>query len=81
MPPGRVRRSMRSALTGRRQDRGLAHDLARTTKDTYHRLGSKKARDWPHKKKEKPPGNPIIQVANAEQRRAMQRLKAKQAAA
>jgi len=77
----RVRRSMRSALTGRRQDRGLAHDLARTTKDTYHRLGSKKARDWPHKKKEKPPGNPIIQVANAEQRRAMQRLKAKQAAA
>lgn len=77
----RVRRSMRSALTGRRQDRGLAHDLARTTKDTYARLGSKKARDWPHKKKEKPPGNPNIQVANAEQRRAVQRLKAKREAA
>lgn len=77
----RVRRSMRSALTGRRQDRSLAHDLARTTKDTYDRLGSKKARDWPHKKREKPTGNPIIQPANAEQRRAMKRLKAKQAAA
>lgn len=77
----RVRRSMRSALTGRRQDRGLAHDLARTMKDTYHRPNSKKARDWPHKKKEKPPGNPIIQLANAEQRRAIQRLKTKQAAA
>lgn len=77
----RVRRSMRSALTSRRLDRALAHDLARTTKDTYYRLGSKKARDWPHKKKEKPPGNPIIQMANAEQRRAMQRLKLKRNAA
>jgi len=77
----RVRRSMRSALSGRRQDRGLAYDLARTRKDTYDRHGSKKARDWPHKKKEKPPGNPIIQLANAQQRRAMQRLKTKQAVA
>jgi Transposase DDE domain len=77
----RVRRSMRNALTGRRQDRGLAHDLARATKDSYDRLGSKKARDWPHKKKDKPPGNPIIQAANAEQRRAMQRFKVKRDAA
>jgi hypothetical protein len=77
----RVRRSMRSALSGRRQDRGLAYELARTTKDTYARHGSKKARDWPHKKKEQPPGNPIIQLANAQQRRAMQRLKTKQAVA
>jgi len=77
----RVRRSMRSALAGRRQDRRLAADLACTTKDRYVRRGSKKARDWPHKKTETPPGNPIIQSANAQQRRAMQRLKAKQAAA
>jgi len=77
----RVRRSMRSALSGRRQDRGLAYDLARTTKDTYARHGSKKARDWPHKKKEKPLGDPIIQLANAQQRRAMQRFKTKQAVA
>jgi len=77
----RVRQSMRSALTGRRQDRSLAADLAWTTKDGYVRLGSKKARNWPHKKTETPPGHPNIQSANAEQRSAMQRLKAKQAAA
>jgi Transposase DDE domain len=77
----RVRRSTRSVLTGRRQDRGLAHDLAWAVKDTYQRLGSKKARDWPHKKNEKPPGNPIIQVANAKQRRALKRFEAKRVAA
>ena len=31
----RVRRSMRTALQGRRLDRGLAHDLARATKDVH----------------------------------------------
>lgn len=77
----RVRRSMRRALTGHRRDRSLAHDLARATKDTYDRHSSKKARDWSHKKKEKPPGSPIIRLANAKQRRAMQRLKKKQTAA
>jgi hypothetical protein len=77
----RVRRSMRSALSGWRQDRGLADDLAWATKDSYVRRGSKKARDWPHKKKEKPPGNPNIQLATGKQKRAIQRLKAKQAAA
>jgi Transposase DDE domain len=77
----RVRQSMRSALSDRRQDRSLASDLAWAMKDSYVRRGSKKARDWPHKKTEKPPGNPIIQLANAEQQRAMQRFKAKQAAA
>ncbi len=72
---------MRTALTRRHRDCRLAADLARTIRDNYVRTGSKKARDWPHKKKEKPPGNPIIQVANAEQRRAMQRFKAKRAVA
>ena len=74
----RVRRSMRRALTCRHQDRSLARDLAWATKDGYDRRGSKKARDWPHKKKEKPPGEPKIQSATAEQLRAMQRLKEKQ---
>ena len=74
----RVRRSMRRALTRRCPDRGLTRALARATKDGYVRRGSKKARDWPHKKKEKPPGEPKIQLPTAEQRRAMQRLKAKQ---
>jgi hypothetical protein len=73
----RVRRSMRRALTRGRLDRSLAGDLARVVKDGYVRRGSKKARDWPHKKREKPPGDPKIQLPTAEQRRAMQRLKAR----
>jgi hypothetical protein len=77
----RVRRSMRLALTGRHQDRALLHDLAWAIQDGYVRHCPKKARDWPHKKKEKPPGEPKIRVANAKQLRAVQRLRAKRAAA
>lgn len=75
----RVRKSMRRALQGRSQDRRLADDLGEMMKDSYERQGSKKARNWPHKKTEKPPGNPKIQSATAEQRRAAQRLKRKEA--
>ena len=77
----RVRKSMRLALTGRCRDRALLHDLAGVTKDNYVRSGKKKARDWPHKKREGPPGDPDIRLPNAEQRRAMKRLKAKKPAA
>src|SRR5260370_9717553 len=77
----RIRESLRSALTGRRLDRSLEDDLGWALKDAYERRGKKQARDWPHKKKEKPPGDPKIQSANAEQRRAVQRLKTKLAAA
>jgi hypothetical protein len=76
----RVRRSMRRALSRRHRDRALIGDLAWATQDDYVRRGSKKARNWPHKKKEKPPGNPKIQSANTEQLRAARRLRAKQAA-
>jgi hypothetical protein len=75
----RVRRSMRRALTRRHTDRGLGRDLAWAVKDGYVRRGSKKARDWPHKKTEKPPGEPKLQSATAGQRRAAKRVKAKQA--
>jgi len=77
----RVRRSMRVALQGRHGDLSLARDLAHASKDTYERHGSKEARDWPHKKKEQPPGDPKIQLANATQLRAAQRLRAKNIAA
>jgi transposase InsO family protein len=77
----RVRESLRSALSGRRMDRALSADLGRALQDTYVRRRTKKARNWPHKKKEKPPGNPKIRSANAEQRRAVQRLKVKPTAA
>jgi hypothetical protein len=80
----RVRHSMRQALRGptnRHHDRALLRDLAKATQDNYVRRRSKKARAWPHKKNDPPPGDPDIRLANAEQRRAMQRLKAKNAAA
>ena len=73
----RVRQSMRRALKRRDKDRRLGKDLAQMLKDEYQRRGSKKARNWPHKKKEKPPGAPKIQLANAEQKRAVKRLKKK----
>jgi IS4 transposase len=75
----RVRRSMRRALSERPRDRTLVRDLAWATQDGYVRCGSKKARDWPHKKKETPPGEPKIRSATAAQRRAAKRLKTKQA--
>jgi hypothetical protein len=62
--------------TGSEPDR----DLSQAVKDAYVRSGAKKARDWPHKKTEKPPGAPKIQSAAAEQRQAAKRVKAKQAA-
>jgi hypothetical protein len=75
----RVRRSMRRALRRGRRDRGLARDLAHAVKDGTIRRAGKTARDWPHKKTEKPPGEPKIQSATAGQRRAAKRVKAKQA--
>ena len=38
--------------------------LVNAVKDNYKRRGSKKARDWPDKKKESPPGAPKIRPAN-----------------
>jgi len=37
--------------------------LCKAVKDNYKRQSSKKARDWPHKKKESPPGIPKIRPA------------------
>ena len=41
--------------------------LADAVKDSYKRRGSKKARDWPHKKKESPPGAPKIRPAKPDE--------------
>lgn len=76
----RVRESMRLALTGR-WDRALLKDLGGALKDDYKRRGSKKARDWPHKKNEGPPGAPKIQTATAEQRAAAHEVRTVKSAA
>jgi hypothetical protein len=75
-----VRRHMRLALSGKRC-RTLTECLACALHDTYERTRSKKARSYPQKKKEKPPGHPKIQLPTPEQRRAVERLKEKRDAA
>ena len=60
LPPSQgvaaVLRVLRRALAGVKLE--LTSELARLKADTYQRTGSKKARHWPHKKREKPPAKP-----------------------
>jgi hypothetical protein len=70
-----VRAAMRDALRGRRRSQDLSLTLGEAVKDAYERHGSKKAHDWPHKKKEKPPGAPKIRSANANEIKKAKRLR------
>jgi Transposase DDE domain len=74
----RVRQAMRQAgkarLRGR--PRTLLEELAAARQDGYVRRGSKKARNWPRKKQEKPPGAPKIKVATSQQRKSAERFAA-----
>lgn len=45
----------------------LLRQLGRAQKDTYRRAGSKQARNWPHKKTERPPGPPRVLIATLKQ--------------
>jgi hypothetical protein len=65
-----VRRAMQRLEVATIQG-GLFGQLARATKDRYTRHRNKAARNWPHKKREQPPGAPEIRMAtNAEISRA-----------
>ncbi len=75
----RLRRAMRQAAAGRR-GRPLAGELAGAVQDGYARKGSKKARNWPHKKRERPPGVPDLRAATQQEVRSAQRLRRKQIA-
>jgi Transposase DDE domain len=57
-----LRRAMRRAAGGRRDRAPLARELAGAVRDGYARKGRKKARNWPHKKRERPPGAPEIRA-------------------
>lgn len=59
-----VREAMRKADQKLPKGKDLLVQLGSAVKDAYTRLGSKKAHDWPHKKREKPPGDPKIRLAN-----------------
>jgi hypothetical protein len=77
-------RQVRLALRQDRRSvdgRWLAKRLGRALKDTYRRRRPKKARHWPHKKNERPPGPPEILIATKEQVSLAQRLQAQSVAA
>jgi hypothetical protein len=76
----RLRRAMRRAAAGRRGRVPLARELAGAVRDGYARKGSKKARNWPHKKRERPPGAPDIRQATRQEVCSAQRLRQKQVA-
>ena len=59
-----VRDAMRTPKRWRRRG-DLRVLLATARKDSYQRQGSKKARNWPHKKNEGPPGHPMLRRATA----------------
>jgi hypothetical protein len=69
-----ARKAVRTAMrtnSARRLKRGLRN--ARR-EERPRRTSSKTARSWPHKKRDKPCGPPIIRSATAAERRAAQRL-------
>jgi hypothetical protein len=72
-------RRMRAAMAGRGGNLHAA--LAGSRRDDYQRHRPKKARHWPHKKREKPPGAPKARTANEEEVLQAQRLAERLAAA
>ena len=78
-----VRRKIRAATPRptRRREPSLAEAMAEARRDEYTRRGSKKARHWPHKKREKPPGDPLARNANELEIELAQRLRPKREAA
>lgn len=55
---------------------GFLGALSRAVKDDYKRSSEKKARNWPHKKREKPPGAPQLRKANDTEIKQAQTIKA-----
>ena len=73
-------RAVRQAMAGQSR-RSLQQALAAAVGDAYVRLGSKKARHWPHKKRDKPPGNPKARYATRTEVANAATLRTKRAAA
>jgi hypothetical protein len=60
-------RAVRNSMQNRQpaeKSRNLFVAFSHCVKDDYARRGGKKARNWPHKKKESPPGSPKFRNAN-----------------
>jgi hypothetical protein len=67
--------------TRRSGSAGLERQLAQAHLDGYQRSGSKRSRDWAHRKKSKPPGIPRARNATAAEVQLAQRFKQRCAAA
>lgn len=75
-------RAVRQAMKNRKPSNscrgGLVGVLSRAIKDSYRRSSSKQARNWPHKKREKPPGAPKLREATSSEIQQAQEIKATQ---
>jgi Transposase DDE domain len=69
-----VRRVLRGDRPAGRSRQGLSSALRRCVKDRYLRLGATASRNYPRKKRHKPPGPPHIDMATAQQRQRAQHL-------
>lgn len=69
-----VRQALRNEAPRRRPRQRLVHLLATAVQDTYVRHGRKTARNYPRKKREKPPGPPKLRAANATELKRAARL-------
>ena len=74
-----VRESMRNCAD--KKQTKLLEKLSACVKDNYKRKSSKKARNWPHKKKESPPGAPKIRNANKTELKKIKELSQTKSAA
>jgi hypothetical protein len=72
-------RAVRAAAAGR--GGSLRRALAAAVCDGYARRGSKKARHWPHKKRDRRPGAPLARTATPEEVQLAQEIKQRKVAA
>ena len=75
-----VRHRMRSP-DARPPAGGIGRTLSKALVDRYARTSSKKALDWPHRKREKPPGVPKIRMATKAEVLKAQKIRCKVRAA
>jgi hypothetical protein len=73
--PASSLRVLEAAMDGkRRKRRTLKTELTQAVKDEYCRKGSKKARNYPKKRPQRPPGEPRARMATRAEKRLVQRL-------
>ena len=61
--------------TGRPPAGGLLRQLRTALIDEYERLNLKASHDWPHKKRQKPPGKPILRMPTESELAIIKELK------